>query len=214
MTVSLFGATGLVGGHCLQLLLADDRYARITVAGRRPLPGGPPAGPPRLEERVIDFDRLPDHPEAVASHAVICALGTTIKKAGSQERFREVDHDYPLAIARLALAAGARHFLLVSAIGADAGSRVFYNRVKGELEDALLALDYPRITILRPSLLLGDRDEFRLGEAIAGQLAFLIPGRYRPVHARSVARALAGEALRSEAGRLVLESDEIRRRYG
>jgi uncharacterized protein YbjT (DUF2867 family) len=163
---------------------------------------------------VVDFSRLADDRDALASDVVICALGTTIKKAGSKERFREVDHDYPLAAARLALDAGARHFLLVSAIGASADSRVFYNRVKGELEDDLLALGFPLTTIVRPSLLLGDRSEFRLGEAVAGKLAFLVPGRYRPVQARAVARALVAEAHRTGPERRVVESDEIRREHG
>ena len=120
-----------------------------------------------VELHVIDFDRLASYASLLAVDQILCALGTTIRKAGSQQAFRTVDFEYPAEIARLGIERGARHFLLVSALGADARSRVFYNRVKGELENAVLALPYRAHTIVRPSLLLGEREETRLGERSA-----------------------------------------------
>jgi uncharacterized protein YbjT (DUF2867 family) len=158
----------------------------------------------------VDFDRLDAHRDALVADQLICALGTTIKVAGSRERFRLVDRDYPLALARLGLEQGVRHFLLVSALGADAHSRVFYNRVKGELEDALAALPLRSLSIVRPSLLLGRRAEFRLGEQVLKRLAFLVPGKYGPVHARDVAAALVRLAKEDAPGRRIVESAELR----
>ena len=208
-SVALFGASGLVGGHCLRELSARPSLERILVVGRRPLPAEERPDDGRIVEHIIDFDNLSGHAQSVRADAVICALGTTIKKAGSKERFRQVDLGYPFAIARLALQEGARHFLLVSALGADASSRIFYNRVKGELEESILALPYEAVTIVRPSLLLGERDEFRLGESVASRLSFLFPKRHRPVQARSVAAALVDQLPRS-TGHRILESAEIR----
>lgn len=140
---------------------------------------------------------------------MLCALGTTLRRAGSRERFREVDLGYPLRIAELALRRGAGHFLLVSSVGADPGSRFFYSRVKGELEQAILELGYPAVTVVRPSLLLGERREFRPGEQIAKRFGFLAPPRYRPVHAADVAAILVDAARRREPGKRVIESREI-----
>ena len=140
---------------------------------------------------------------------IVCVLGTTIKKAGTRERFRRVDHDYPVAAARLGLREGARHFLLVSALGANTRSRVFYSRVKGEVEDAIRALPYHSVTIVRPSLLLGDREEFRLGESIGKLFAKVIPGRFRPVHASAVAATVVRAAVEDRAGLRIIESGEI-----
>lgn len=208
--VLLAGATGLVGGECLDLLAADGTVSGITALVRRP-----PRESTRLAGKVrfakADFDHLDRQAELFSVDQVICALGTTIKRAGTREAFRRVDFDYPLAIARLALAQGARHFLLVSALGADPKARVFYSRVKGELEEAILALGYPAVTIVRPSLLLGARDEFRLGEEVAKRLAWATPQKYRPVQARDVAAALVAAAREDRPGRHWIESVEIGR---
>jgi uncharacterized protein YbjT (DUF2867 family) len=153
---------------------------------------------------------MEQHADLFAVDQIICALGTTIKQAGSQERFREVDHDYPLTAARLGLAHGAHHYLLVSALGANAKSRIFYNRVKGELEHDLRALGYPSLTILRPSLLLGNRAEHRLGERIASRLAWLMPPRMKPVQATDVARTLLESARADAPGVRLVESREMR----
>jgi uncharacterized protein YbjT (DUF2867 family) len=141
---------------------------------------------------------------------VICALGTTIGKAGSQERFRAVDFGYPLACARLALAQGARHFLLVSSLGANPGSRAFYPRVKGELEAAVSALPFRSVSIFRPSLLLGPRREFRMGEKIAQRLAFLFPPKWRAIEASDVAAAMLRVAKEDLPGRRIVDSAEMR----
>lgn len=206
-SILVAGATGLVGRECLTLALADPAFRRVVVIARK-APSG--VASPKLDWRVADFRQLEMQRSAFEVDAIICALGTTIKVAGSQQRFREVDHDYPVALARMGLAAGAKHYLLVSALGADATSRIFYNRVKGETERDILTLDYPNITIVRPSLLLGDRKEFRLGERIAQLVAWAVPGKYRPIEARAVARALIDAAKGGGEGRRVLESGAMR----
>ncbi len=208
-SVLVIGATGLVGSECLRLLLAEPAVSRVVTVTRRPLDAG--AGPPaKLEPHVGDFDRLDDHAPLFAVDAIICALGTTIKQAGSEAAFRRVDFDYPLAAARIGAERGAAHFLLVSALGADATSRVFYNRVKGELERAVLALPYRGVTIARPSLLLGERSERRLGEEIAKRFAWAMPRKYKPVAARAVAAILVRAAVAAPAGYRLIESADMR----
>lgn len=203
------GATGLVGREIVAFLAEDAGVSEIVVLVRRPSKA--PPRDRRIREVVVDFDALDRDPSLFAVDQVFCALGTTIKKAGSQAAFRRVDFDYPLLVAKLARAAGARHFLLVSALGADAGSSVFYNRVKGELEEAIRALAYPSLTIARPSLLEGDRTEVRPGEILGARLAFLVPGRWKPVHVRQVARALVHASAEDLAGTRVMENVELRR---
>ena len=211
LSVLLVGATGLVGRECLRLLLADPGYSRIIVVTRRPL--SPEVRSPKLETHVIDFDHLNEYDELFEVDAIICALGTTIRQAGSRTRFRTVDYEYPLAFGRLGRRRGCEHFLVVSALGANPRSRVFYNRVKGELEDALRALNYPRLTIVRPSLLLGPRAELRLGEEVAKRvtrwLGPLVPRQYKPVEARAVATALVRVAKERGSGARVMESWEL-----
>ena len=211
ISVLLAGATGLVGSHCLELLLKDKAFGRVVVPTRRSLaPDQYQEGDAsKLEEHVIDFRRLAAYDELGRVDAVICALGTTIKKAGSKEAFRDVDCGYPVTLAELAQEGGAKRYVLVSAIGADPNSVFFYNKVKGEVESRLRAFDFEALTIVRPSLLLGDRVEFRLGEEVAKRISFLIPGRYRPVHARSVARTLVKAAKTDSEGMEVIESREI-----
>lgn len=206
-SVAILGATGLVGSECVRQFAESREFARVVALARRPLRADIASS--HVETHVIDFERLEDAAEHFRVSHIVCALGTTIKKAGSQERFRRVDHDYPLAAARLGLRQGARHFLLVSALGANARSRIFYSRVKGEVEDAIRALPYRSVTIVRPSLLLGERGEFRLGESIGKLFAGIVPGRYRPVHARAVAATLLRAAVEDRAGVRVIESKEI-----
>ena len=202
----LLGATGLVGRELLSLLLDDDDVQRVVVIARRP--SG--AKHPKLDEHVLDLDAMDAHAELFQVDQIFCALGTTIKQAGTQERFRVVDHDYPLAAARLGKAHGARHYLLVSALGASSDSRVFYNRVKGDVERDVIALQYRGTTIARPSLLLGNRDESRLGERIAAKLAWLTPAKYKPIEARDVARALVRLAREDVPGVNIVESAAMR----
>ena len=205
-SVALLGATGLVGRQCLELLAADRAFERIVVVARRKFGE---ATAPRVEGHLIDFDQLEAHADVFAVDQVICALGTTLKAAGSKDRFRAVDHDIPITAARMALKKGARHFLIVSSVGADASSHFFYLRVKGELEDALRTLGFRSVTIVRPSVLLGDRGEHRFGEEIAKRFGFLVPGKWRPVHARDVALALIRSAREDVPGLHILESVDI-----
>lgn len=210
-TVLLAGATGLVGGQMLQALLADPTVGQVHALTRRDLN----LAHPRLQVHHVDFRRLPALPPADEAYL---ALGTTIKVAGSQAAFRAVDFDANLAVAQAAIASGARRIGLVSAAGASAQSSVFYNRVKGELEDALKALDLQALVLAQPSLLLDLRDGLqqppRLGERIAIPVAQLVapllPGRYRPVHARAVALALL-RTVPTAQGVVVLASDALAR---
>ncbi len=209
-SVLLAGATGLVGRACLDLLLEDDAFERVVVITRRTLGG---ARSTKLEAHVVDFAHLDDHAALFRVDQILCALGTTIKQAGSRERFRAVDYGYALKVAQLGLEQGARHFLLVSSLGADRRSGVFYSRVKGELETAVSALAYQSVSIVRPSVLLGERAEFRLGEEIAKRLAFLaflVPAKYKPIHSRDVAAALVRLAKENQPGRQIVESAELR----
>lgn len=210
-SVVLAGATGLIGSLILQALLADPSVARIQVLARRPLG----TSHPKLRVDVVDFSRLPALEPVDEAYL---ALGTTIKLAGSQAAFRAVDLDANLAVARAAVAAGAERMALVSAVGADANSSVFYNRVKGELEDALKAMALRALVIAQPSLLLGDRRALnqppRSGEGFAAPIMKLIspvlPRKYRPVQGESVALALV-KTLPTAQGLVVLPSDELAR---
>jgi uncharacterized protein YbjT (DUF2867 family) len=197
----IFGATGLVGQALVGELCARPEATSVTAFVRR----AEGRAEPRLEERVVAFDRLDLELAGRTATHVFCCLGTTMAKAGSERAFRKVDFDYPLTIGRAALAAGAKKLLVVTAVGADPGSRIFYNRVKGELERALEALGLPELHLFRPSLILGDRSERRVGEKIAMVAArpvgALLVGqlkKYRPIAAIDIARAMVEVALSSE----------------
>lgn len=209
-TALLLGATGLVGSALLQELLSDASYERVVAVTRRPTG----RSHSRLDEQVFDLAAMEQHAGLFAVDRIFCALGTTIRTAGSQERFRVVDHDYPLTAARIGRARGTRHFLVVSSLGADSRSRFFYNRVKGETEEHLRELAYPSLTIARPSLLLGDRAEYRLGERVASKLGWLMPPAYKPIEARDVARAMIVLANEESRGVRVVESRELRATAG
>lgn len=215
--VWLAGATGLVGRGVLARLLERPEVARVTALVRRPLGHAPS---PKLEERVVDFERLVAALAGATATHVFCCLGTTIGVAGSEEAFRRVDHDYPLALGRAARAAGAGRLLVVTALGANARSRIFYNRVKGDLENDLGALGLPELHLFRPSLLLGERAEQRRGERIGAALAVplgaLLWGplrKYRPIPAASVAEAMVRVGLAPPAATApavtVHQSDDI-----
>lgn len=203
--VLLAGATGLTGGELLDCLLGDAGAPIVIAPTRRPLPPRSglinPVG--ELAELLPALRGEPD--------TAFCCLGTTIRVAGSRAAFRAVDCDLVLGLARRSRELGARHFLVVSAIGADAASPVFYNRVKGEMEQALRAQNWPRLTIARPSLLDGARREFRAGERLAAPLMRFAPGRWRSIEAAVLARALWRLAREPGAGVRVVESDALRR---
>ena len=206
------GASGLVGGHLLQLLLAGTYYGQIISVGRRPLA----FQHPRLQQIITDFDSLPDLVRDLKPDDVFCCLGTTIKKAGSQEAFRKVDLEYPLALARQTALLPQAQFLLVTAMGADAGSAFFYNRVKGELEGEVTRLPIYSFHSFRPSLLLGSRAEQRTGEKLAQAIlpafSFLLRGplrHYRPVQAEIVAADMLQAARQRKPGRHIHLSGDL-----
>jgi uncharacterized protein YbjT (DUF2867 family) len=209
----LVGASGLIGSRLLTRLLSHPEYERVTIWARRPVS----LEIHKFAQVVVDFERLQEHAHQFAANDVYVALGSTMKKAGSQEAFRRVDHDYPIEVARIALRQGVQRFLMVSALGADTRSRVFYNRVKGEVETEIRALGLPKVWLFRPSLLVGDRAESRPGEraaiAVGKVIApFMIGGlrRYRPIAADAVAAAMIHAATRDvQPG--VVESEEIAR---
>lgn len=211
-TALIAGASGLVGGECLQRLLASAAYSMITVVTRRSL--GPAARHPRLREIVVDFAQLDTVRADLRADHVFCALGTTIRKAGSQAQFRQVDFAYPRHLAEMTLANGAKHFSLVSALGASSKSGVFYSRVKGELEDALRAMGWPSLCLLRPSVIAGDRHESRPLERLSETLLRFGPSTYRPVDAGKIAAAMIATAQREPRGVTVIESREIPRAAG
>jgi uncharacterized protein YbjT (DUF2867 family) len=206
-TALVAGATGLVGSECLRLLLGERAYSSVVIVTRRSL--GAAAAGPRLREVVVDFERLDSVRDDLRADDVFCALGTTIRKAGSQARFRVVDFEYPRRLAELTLAAGARHFSLVSALGASAASPVFYSRVKGELEDALRAMAWPGLSLLRPSVIAGERPESRPMERLASHALRFAPRRWRPVPAGDIAAAMIVAALEGAAGVTTIESAAI-----
>ena len=208
-TVLLAGSTGLVGRSILEGLLADDSVAMVHSLGRRKLS----FDHPRLTSHIVHFAALPPLPHV---DEVYLALGTTIKNAGSQAAFRAVDFDANLAVARVALTAGARRCGLVSSMGANARSRVFYSRVKGELEEALGQLPFSGLVIARPSLLVGDRAALgqpvrpleTASELVLKVLRPLIPINYRPIKAVQVARALLNRTPLAK-GRIILSSGDM-----
>ena len=204
----LLGATGLVGQQVLALALADPGVTQVVAPTRRPL-----TPQPKLLNPVVDFKALPQA-DWWAADAVVCCLGTTLKLAGSPAAFREVDHDHVLAAARLARAAGTPTFALNSSLGAAAASSNLYLRTKGETEEALAALGFASLTLVRPSLLDGGpRPDSRPGEALGLWFARvarpLIPARYRAVRTDAVARALLQAALQASPGRRVIENEML-----
>ncbi|MCM2565222.1 NAD-dependent dehydratase [Janthinobacterium kumbetense] len=208
MKLLLVGATGLVGSEVLRLALMDARITAIVAPVRKPLPSHP-----KLAAPVIDFDQLPLDASWWQADAVICTLGTTMKVAGTRQIFSRVDHDYPLAVARLALAAGTRTYVLNSAAGANAASRIFYNRVKGELERDLQALGFRSLTHVRPGLIGGERAVARAGEGAALRilrvLGPVLPRRWRINPAPRIASALLEAALAAAPGVHVVTSEQL-----
>ena len=206
-TALIAGATGLVGGECLRRLLAHPAWTTVVVPTRRDV--GVERMSPKLRQVLTDFAALEDHRDQLVADHVFCALGTTMRKAGSRAAFREVDLEYPLRLARLARANGARHFSLVSAVGADRRSAFHYSRVKGELEEALIAMGWPSLAIFRPSVIEGKRSEVRPLERLSGSLLRLAPHAWRPVAAADIASAMVTVALEEPPGITIVESRSI-----
>jgi len=211
-TALLAGATGLIGSALLPLLLASDRYTRVVVVGRRTVA----LNHPKLSQVITDLGRLDAVAAQLGADDVYCCLGTTIKQAGSQSAFYQVDFEYVVALARLSVAGGAAQFLVVSSLGADASSGIYYSRVKGEMEQAVRALPFRALHIFRPSLLLGERARPRLGERVAafGLALFrplLVGGlrQYRPVTVVAVAQAMLAAATAEASGARVHSSETL-----
>lgn len=208
LTAILAGATGLVGGECLKRLVASPGYERVVVVTRRDL--GDAARHPKVLQAIVEFDQLGSLRRTLRGDHVFCALGTTIRKAGSKAAFRKVDLEYVLRFAQLARMNGARHFSIVSALGASRSSPFFYSRVKGQLEDSLRAMDWPSLAIFRPSVIAGERKESRPLERVSEYALSLAPATWRPVAASDIAAAMVNTALRSPPGLTVIESRDIR----
>ncbi|WP_299987281.1 oxidoreductase [uncultured Pontibacter sp.] len=213
-TALIAGASGLVGSHLLLMLLQSDRYSQVISVGRRELA----IIHPKLDQQIVDFDNLKKSASELAADDVFCCLGTTIKKAGTKKAFYKVDHTYVTQLAEITLRRNATQFLVVSAMGADASSRIFYNRVKGEMERDIQALGFTSLHIFRPALLLGEREEHRTGEEISARimkpLSMLMIGpmrKYRPIKAETVASAMLRAAAQDQKGDKVYLSDEIER---
>ena len=202
----VIGGTGLVGNQLIHLLLADEHY-RVIALVRKPMP----IQHNRLTQVVFDFD----HPDAAVTVAdeIYCCLGTTLKVAGSKAAFYKVDFEYVLSIATMAFRSGAKKFALVSSMGANKNSGIFYSKTKGAIEEAVTTIGYESLFILRPSMLLGQRTQLRLGEKI-GQfmmsvLSFAIPKKYKGIEARQVAKGMIAVMNSNEIGVHILESDKI-----
>jgi uncharacterized protein YbjT (DUF2867 family) len=210
-TAVIAGASGLTGSECLPRLLQSQDYDRVIALVRRPLE----LDNPKLQQITVKFAELPRLPD-LAGGAAFCALGTTMRLAGSREAFRAVDFDAAFAVAKAAAAAGARQFLLVSSIGANPESRTFYLRVKGELEEAVKSLPFQSLHIFRPSLLVGQRAEMRpaerVGAVVAKALDFAFVGKmkkYSAIEVSELAQAMVNASHKAEPGVHIYEFDEI-----
>lgn len=204
MKLLLLGATGLVGSHVLDMAIADERIDEVIAPTRRPIPEQP-----GLVAPLVDFDSLPEDAPWWRAEAVVCALGTTMRKAGSRKAFCRVDHHYPLQAARIARGHGVPTFVLNSAMGADPHSRYFYNRVKGELERDLRQAGFESLTFVRPGLISGEREEFRLAERVAEvalkAAAPVLPRKWRVNPAQHIALAMLEAAVGGRRGLELLQ---------
>jgi len=211
-TALVLGASGLVGQEVTRLLLASSRYRSVTVLVRKKLDWKHE----KLRQQLVDFAALEQYESVFSVHDVYSCLGTTIKKAKTKENFWKVDYEYTMSAARLSQQKGVHNFLTVSSIGANPRSIFFYSQVKGRVEEDLKKLSLQGLHIFRPSLLLGEREEVRLGERVAekffGIMPFLFTGplhKYRPIAAEQVAKAMCKAALRNMIGVHIYESNDI-----
>lgn len=210
--ITLVGATGLVGHELLFILSHIKEVSQIKAITRSPLG----KVPPRTDNIILNLEQMSSHAMALSSQVFICCLGTTLKKAGSKEAFKQVDLTYVLEFAKIAEACGAKKLLVISAMGANADSAFFYNQVKGEMEQGLRNLAIPQIEVFRPSLILGKRKEARRSEDLAQKLSpwtnkFLIGPlkKYRAIKAQDIARAMGIAVLNFQPGFYVYDSDKI-----
>src|SRR5690554_50064 len=213
MKLMILGATGLVGGHLLRMALASSAITTVVAPVRRPLTTEEPKLSSKLQAPVIHFNELASLVQAEQPDAIICAIGTTIKKAKSKAAFKEVDFSYPLHAARAAKEVGTPCFVLNSAMAANPQSRIFYNKMKGELEAALKQLSFASLTIAQPGLIGGKRNEFRLGESIGlGVLKVLgpvLPKKLRINPAERIAQAMLQAAIQQQPGVHYISAAEL-----
>ena len=211
-TALVLGATGVVGTQLVNVLSTNENYEAIHMLTRKELKYKNPT----CKVHIVDFDNLEQYADLFRVHDVFICLGTTIKKAKTKEAFRKVDYDYVVEAGKLAKSAGVRNLLVISAMGADSSSKFFYSRVKGDMEETLKQLKLNSLHIFRPSLLLGERNELRIGEKISGQLSsafkYLLIGPLRPyraIQAKTVATAMSIAAQSRSTGNQVYHSNEI-----
>lgn len=207
----IIGASGLCGKHCLHNLLKDSDYHEIEIWVRKTIE----IKHPKLTEKIIDFNNIESIDKTDAQH-IFCCLGSTIKKAGNQKNFHIIDHDYVISLAKIAEKSAAKKFLYISSIGANAGSKNFYLKTKGKVEEDLKKINLNGLFIFRPSMLMGEREEFRFGEQIAKAFmrvfGFIFSGKlkkYRGIEASTVAKAMCQIAKSEKTGTFIIESDEI-----
>lgn len=212
LTILILGATGLVGSKCVEHALADSRIARVIAVTRRPMD----TQHPKLTNLMVDYEHLEDYAPRMKADAVLSALGTTLKQAGSAAAFTRVDYDYQLRAAQIARANGTKTFILLSSGGVNSKSLMLYLRVKGQIEEAIAALGFDRLAILRPSVLLGERRDSRPAEAIAQwgarALQFLFAGpleKYKGIEADTVAQAMVNAVQKPYKGTRFVENLEI-----
>ena len=212
-TALIAGASGLVGSRLMYCLLKDSSYSKVIVLLRKELA----IKDPKLVQVIVNYDELYKYKEQLIADDVFCCLGTTIGKAGSQKEFSKVDFTYPLALATLAAENKSAQFFIITSLGADKNSSIFYSRTKGEVEAGIAALGIKKVFFIRPSLLLGTRKEFRLGEEIARGLSpllsFFLLGtlkKYKPIHDIEVARAMQVLASDYQEGAHIIESHVLK----
>lgn len=212
MTIVLVGSTGAIGKDVLSFLNVEKNVEKIITLTRKPAKNKAS----KEENLTIDFSNLPGLKNNIKADVFICCLGTTMKVAGSQDEFRKVDYDYVVQFAKLAEATQAKKIIVVSALGANAKSKVFYNRIKGQMEIDVAQVHVPSIEFFRPSLLLGKRDEFRPGETLAKILTPILNPlllgplkKYKPIQSQTVAKAIVLRSLLGNQGLVTFESDQI-----
>ena len=211
-TAIILGATGLTGKALLSKLLLDSTYTSVKSFARKPIE----LEHPKLIQNTIDFNNLTNYIDLIKGDIVFCCLGTTIKTAGSQEAFQKVDYTFPTEFAKIAKQNGITAFYLQSSLGADSKSNNFYLKVKGETEEAIRNLSFNSFATFRPSMLLGDRTEFRFGEVIGKimmqALSFIFIGklkRYKAIHVNQVASAMVKQSKLNKQGNTVIENEEM-----
>jgi uncharacterized protein YbjT (DUF2867 family) len=211
-TAIVFGATGLIGGYLVEELIQNMRYTAIKVFTRKSLN----IQHIKVIEHVVDVENLKSYEDMIRGDDLFICLGTTRKKAGSIKRYEEIDRDIPVNIAKASIGKGVKRVAVVSSLGANSGSKNSYTRIKGEMEAGISELAFDTTVIVRPSLLLGNRSEFRLGEKLATVImkvfSFILRGRlaiYRAIEGRDVARAMI-DLIATKSSKKIFLSDELR----